>query len=160
VAAAAVGVVCACQAPPARHAATPDEVAGLCAGIPDSERDHPSALQPPELEGVRSAMGERRYIKFTRPELRGAELLVRPDRGISKQWLTRVVRCHVAYHDVAGSSLQESSPDPLVVNQPEITVDETDTCFVIRIKGSSKAEGEEILARAQRLVSPTQSAPR
>ena len=53
-----------------------------------------------------------------------------------------------------------SSPDPLVVNQPEITVDETDTCFVIRIKGSSKAEGEEILARAQRLVSPTQSAPR
>jgi hypothetical protein len=148
----------ACESSPVRHPATPDEVASLCAGIPDSERDHPSALQPPELEAVRSAMGERRLIKLTVPELRGAELLVRPNPGVSKQWLTRVVRCHVAYHDIAGPRLQESSPDPLVVDGSEITVDDTDTSFVIRIKGANKAEGQEILARAQRLVSSTPSA--
>jgi hypothetical protein len=156
----AVVLVCSCQAPAVHHAATPDEVAGLCAGIPDSERDHPSALQPPQLEGVRTAMGERRLIKLSVQEVRGAELFVRPNPGVSRQWLTRVVRCHVAYHDVAGASLQESSPDPLLVNQPEITVDETDTCFVIRIKGANKTDGQEILARAQRLVSSAPTASR
>jgi hypothetical protein len=93
-------------------------------------------------------------IKSYVQELRGAELFVRPTPGISRQWIARVLQCHVAFHDIAGPSLAETSPDPLVVDEAKFTVDETETAFVIRIKGSNKAEGQEILARAQRLVSP------
>jgi hypothetical protein len=142
----------ACARPAVHHVATPDEVASACAGVPDVERDHPSMLQPPELEGVRESMGEQRYIKFTRQELRGAELLVRPTPGVSRQWIARVIQCHVAYQDLPGAGVPEASADPFRVDEANITFGETDTSFVIRIQGANKAEGEEILARAQRLV--------
>jgi hypothetical protein len=142
----------ACARPPVHHAATPDEVASACAGVPDVERDHPSMLQPPELEGVRQSLGEQRYIKFTRQELRGAELLVRPTPGVSRQWIARVIRCHVAYHELPGTNAPQALDEPLFVDDAQVTFDETDTSFVIRIQGSNRAEGEEILARAQRLV--------
>jgi hypothetical protein len=109
-------------------------------------------LQPPELEGVRKSMGERRFIKYSVQELRGAELLVRPSPGISRQWIARVIRCHVAYHDLAGAGVPETPADPLFVDDAEISFGETDTSFFIRIQGSTMSEGEEILARAQRLV--------
>jgi hypothetical protein len=142
-----------CQgARPARPVATPEQVARMCAGVPEAERAHPSVLQPPELEDVRGATGERRLIKMTVQELRGADLLVRASPGLTKQWIARVVRCHVAYSDLSTAAGGEASPDPLLVDQAELSFDETETGFLIRIRGSSKAEGEEILARAQRLV--------
>ncbi len=150
--AAAIAGAFGCERQPVHHVATPDEVAGLCAGVPDAERDPPSMLKPPELESVRQAMGERRMIKSYVQELRGAELFVRPTPGTSRQWIARDLNCHVAFHDIAGPGLQETSPDPLVVEEAHFTVDETEVAFVIRIKGANKVEGQEILARAQQLV--------
>jgi hypothetical protein len=109
-------------------------------------------LQPPELEGVRQSMGEQRYIKFTRQELRGAELLVRPSPGVSKQWIARVIRCHVAYHELPGTNASQALAEPLFVDDAQVTFDETETSFVIRIQGATTSQGEEILSRAQRLV--------
>jgi hypothetical protein len=149
-----LAVLSACARPSVHHVATPDEVASACAGVPDVERDHPSMLQRPELEGVRESMGEQRYIKFSRQELRGAELLVRPTPGVSRQWIARVIRCHVAYSDLPGAAAPRIMPDPLLVDEANVTFDETETAFVIRIQGTNKTEGEEILARAQRLVAP------
>jgi hypothetical protein len=142
----------ACEHPATSRVATADEVANLCAGVPDAERDHPSMLQPPELESVRRSMGERHFIKYSVPELRGAELLVRPSPGVSRQWIARVIRCHVAYRDLPGTRVPETAADPLLVDNAEVSFGETETSFVIRIQGSTMSEGEEILARAQRLV--------
>jgi hypothetical protein len=148
----AVMALAACERRAVHPVASPDEVANLCAGVPDAERDHPSMLQPPELEGVRKSMGERHMIKYSVPEVRGAELLVRPSPGISRQWIARVIQCHVAYRDLPGGSSPESLSDPLLVDEAKVSFGETDTSFVIRIQGETMTEGEEILARAQRLV--------
>ena len=136
-----------------RHIATPEEMANLCAGVPDGEREHPSVLRPPELEGVREAMGERRLIKTSIQELRGAELVVRASPGMTKQWMARVLRCHIAYRDQTPAAMPaETFPDPLMVDRAEVTFDETETGFLIRIRGANKTEGKEILALAQQLV--------
>jgi hypothetical protein len=127
-------------------------MASLCAGVPDAERSHPSVLQPPELEYVRQAMGEKRLIKTTIQELRGAELVVRAAPGLTRQWMARVLRCHIAYEDVTGLSLPEASLDPFRVDTAEVSFDETETGFLIRIRATNKSDGEEILARAQRLL--------
>jgi hypothetical protein len=142
----------ACERQVVHPVASADDVANLCAGVPDAERDHPSMLQPPELEGVRKSMGERHMIKYSVTELRGAELLVRPSPGISRQWIARVIQCHVAYRDLPGARVPETLSDPLLVDEATVSFGETDTSFVIRIQGETMAEGEEILARAQRLV--------
>jgi hypothetical protein len=94
-------------------------------------------------------MGEHRYIKFTEPELRGAEIWVRSFPGMTKQWLARVLRCHAATE----SASTAIPSDPFVVGEsPDVLVLETDTGFVIRVAGHDKAEGLEILRRANLLV--------
>jgi hypothetical protein len=131
--------------------ATPDQVAAICSGIPEKEWQRPIFFQASDIEGIRPFMGERRYIKFTLPELRGADIFVRAGPGITKQWVARVIRCHVAWHDVYGPASQESFEDPLVVGRPDLSFMDNEIGFVIRIAGHDKAEGEEILRRAQML---------
>jgi len=101
------------------------------------------------VSAVRPLVGEHRYIKFTEPELRGAEIAVRSSPGMTKQWLSRVLRCHAAQEGAANAS----SSDPFVVGgSPEVAVVESDTGFVVRVAGHDKAEGVEILRRANLFV--------
>jgi hypothetical protein len=123
-----------------------------CMGIPREERERPVFLQGAALEGVRPVTGERRFIKTTVQELRGADIIVQAQLGMTKQWLARIVRCHLARHDVLGSGLRESFEDPLLAGVPEVSFDETETGFVVRIRGHDKVEGEEILRRAMRIA--------
>jgi hypothetical protein len=131
-----------------------DRQAWLCADVPEAEREHPSFLGPSGIEGVRPAMGERRFIKTTVPELRGAELTIRATAVMTKQWVARLVRCHVAWHDAVGPRAPEALEEPFFVGAPDLSFSEAETGFVIRIRGSDKAEGEEILRRARRLALP------
>jgi hypothetical protein len=91
-------------------------------------------------------MGEHRYIKFTEPELRGADIYVRSSVGLTRQWLSRVLHCHAARQSTQPLSQED---DPFVVGVSDISVLETETGFVVRVVGRDRAEGEEILRRAQ-----------
>jgi hypothetical protein len=99
-------------------------------------------------------MGERILIKTTIQELRGADLVIRARPGLTKQWLARVVRCHIAYRELPGTVVSSLSADPLVVDRAEVSFGETETGFLVRIRGMDRSHGEEILARAQRLAGP------
>ena len=124
----------------------------MCAGVPEDERQRPSPFRAASLEGTRPLLAERRLIKTTIQELRGAELFVRPTPGLTKQWIARIVRCHLAWLDTVGPSASDWFEDPLKVGVPEIHVDETETDFVVVIRGQDKTEGEEILRRARLLA--------
>jgi len=142
---------CVASVQPERPHATPESMAELCAGIPEAERERPSFMQPSGIAGIRPLMGEFHYIKFSEPELRGAEIAAAASPGATKQWIARVARCHVAWADAMGVA-HEPYEDPLMVGQPDISVSETETGFVVRVAGKNKAQGEEILRRAQLLT--------
>jgi hypothetical protein len=154
----AVGCAAAGCASSSRDVAAPDQMADMCRGIPEMERQRPTFLQSSGIESVRPFMGEQHYIKFTLPQLRGADIFVRAGPGITKQWVARVLRCHVAWHDAVGLSNQDGFEDPSTVNRPDLSFIEAETGFVVRITGHDKAEGEEILRRARRLTEPSGAA--
>jgi hypothetical protein len=125
-----------------------------CAQLPEVERDRPSLLQPDAIATIRPAMGERRLIKTSIEEVRGAEIALKATNGMTKQWVARVVRCYLAWRDVTGRNPQDSASDPFIVGSPEVSFGETETGFVVRIVGRDKSQGEEILRRAQRFTQP------
>jgi hypothetical protein len=128
--------------------------AQACAEVPALERDQPSFLQPNQIEGVQPFLGERRLIKTWVKEVRGAEVVIRASQGMTKQWVARVLRCHLAWRRVVDGGPGERLDDPFVLAQGSLSFDETETGFLIRIAGRDKAEGEEILRRAQHLAEP------
>jgi hypothetical protein len=131
-------------------------MADLCAGIPEGEAETLRFFAPNTLMGVRPFMGEHRYIKFTEPELRGADIHLRSTPGMTKQWLSRMLRCHAA---IRSSQAPSDEDDPFVLGLSDVLVLETEIGFVIRVAGQNKQEGDEILRRAQVYLSRRTQAP-
>jgi hypothetical protein len=131
--------------------------ARICLDVSEADRAHPPFLSVGGIEAVRPATGERRLVKTTVQELRGAELIIRANEGMTKQWVARVTRCHIAWHELVGARAPDVRDDPFLVGTPEISFDEDETSFIIRVRGNDKSEGEEILRRALLLAgrSPT-----
>ncbi len=90
----------------------------LCAGVAETDRARPVYFRSTEIAGVRPYIGERKYIKFTEPELRGAELVERPVTGTTKQAVAGAVRCHMAWRDSLGPAAQTDYEDPIAVGTP------------------------------------------
>jgi hypothetical protein len=149
---------CASRVPVATSAPVrvSDEVAELCAGVPEAQRERPHFLQRDGIEAVRELTGDERATKFAGTELRGAEIAVRARPDETRHRLARVLRCHMAWHDEM--MFTGDFDDPLRVGQPEISFDETERGLVIRIAGHDRQQGEEILRRAQALLEPTSAA--
>jgi hypothetical protein len=162
---ACVGVLvasAACGSSP-RPVATPspavsDEVADLCAGVPEAQRERPYFLRASGIETVRELTGEQRLTKFAKSELRGAEIEVRTAPEETRQRVARVLRCHIAWQDTMIFSMRARFEDPLRVGQPDISVDQTERGLVLRIAGHDRAQGEEILRRAEALLTPAATA--
>lgn len=138
------------SAPAPRAAALPasDRAADLCAGLPTPEQEHPSFLSEAWIEEVRPVVADDASMKF-RSELRGAEIVLRPHPTVTKHYVTRVLRCHLA--DPIGVAMNASFDDPLVVGTPEVSLAQASDRIVLRIAGRDDAQGEEILRRAERL---------
>jgi hypothetical protein len=134
--------------------------AQACLDVPALERDQASFLQPNQIESVGPFLGERRLIKTWVKEVRGAAVVVRATQGMTKQWVARVLRCHIAWRRVVDGGPRRRLDDPFDIAQADLSFDETETGFLIRIVGHDKAEGEEILRRTQRLAEPRPSESR
>ena len=143
-----------------REAAIPDRVADLCAGISPTERERPFFLQQGSIESVRELTGESPAAKFGKVELRGAEIAFRRNDVSTRHHTGRVLRCHLAWHDVLGLVDSSDFEDPLAVGSPDISIDETEAGLVLRIAGHDRAEGEEILRRAEALVAERSASAR
>jgi hypothetical protein len=129
--------------------ASSDRTADLCAGLPEVEHERPSFLRTDGIEAVHPVTAERSAIKFGEPELLGAAIVLRPRPTVTKPWVARVLRCHLA--DPVAVALSDRFGDPLTVGEPAVSVDETPGGLVVRIAGQGSAQGEEILRRAEQL---------
>jgi hypothetical protein len=159
----ALALASACGSTSVRAVAAPqagisDEVADLCAGVPEPQRERPYFLRASGIETVRELTGEQRFAKFAKSEIRGAEIAVRPAPQETRQRVARMLRCHMAWQDTMLFSTNDGFEDPLRVGQPNISFDQTERGLVIRIAGHDKEQGEEILRRAEALLAPTATA--
>jgi len=137
---------------PQAPAASSDRAADLCAGLPEVEQQRPSFLRADRIESVRPVTAESSATKFAGPELRGAEIVLRPSTTVTRHWVARVLRCHLA--DPVAVALTDGFEDPLVVGLPDVSIDPSSDRVVLRIAGRDGAQGEEILRRAERLYRP------
>jgi hypothetical protein len=125
-----------------------DRAADLCAGLSGTEQQRPYFLREDGIEAVRP-VHEGSGFRFASSELRGAEIVLRPAPAVTKHWVARVLRCHLA--DVVALAMRDTLDDPFVVGAPQVSLDETSDRIVLRIVGRDAALGEEILRRAEQL---------
>ena len=138
---------------PVAPASVSDRTADLCAGLPEVEQERPAFLRADGIEAVRPVTSERAGVKFAEPELRGADIVLRPSTTVTKFMVMRALRCHMA--DPVALALTEGFGDPLVVGEPAVSLEQTGDHVVVRIvAGHAGALGEEILRRAEQLQRP------
>jgi hypothetical protein len=148
----AAGTLCCAEPRVVSPAEAKQQLDELCAGVSEADRARPVYFRSTEIAGVRPYIGEHKYIKFTEPELRGAELVERAVTGTTKQAVASAVRCHMAWRDSLGPAAQTDYEDPIAVGTPAVSFSETETAFIVRIAGNDEKQGEEILRRARLLV--------
>ena len=138
--------------PPPRivpQAIASDRAADLCAGLPADERERPYFLRRDGIESVKRIGAEAPAPQREPAEPPGAEIVLRPSATVTKHWVARVLRCHLA--DPIALALRESFDDLLVVGSPDISLAEATERIVVRIVGRDVALGDEIVRRAEEL---------
>lgn len=129
-----------------------DAEAHSCAGISDADRDmspfdhrEDIASVEPLTEGTTS--GKAQLTTTT-----GAIVTFRAVRGMTAQWLQRVIDCHLARNASLGHDVPEMPSCPLVPKGASAKVSATQSGFAVAIRGDDGAAAQEILKRAQSLV--------
>lgn len=137
---------CASSAPRLTSAEIEVGDAHACDGIAERDRGPWDGSQ---IQAVTELREPRQMGKVATDVLCGAEIELRPTPLLTRAWLARASRCHVARH--ASALLPDRETDPLAVGQPTVSVRETDRGFVISVRGETEDEAKEILRRAQQL---------
>jgi hypothetical protein len=132
-----------------------ERVAELCAGVPETERARPYFLQGRGIAGVHELTRGQRHVKFAKSELRGVEIALRADPEETRHRADRLLRCHLVWREAVSLAADTLFDDPLTVGTPDVSLDETEGGIVLRIEGRDRAEGEEILRRAEALLGRT-----
>lgn len=127
------------------------DVQTSCAGVAEAERQHGPLFDRSRIEGAFDLVEAVPIGKTSWNHVRGAEVVVRSEPGVTRSWLTRVARCHVAMHATAQGPAA-ATDDPFAVGLPAVSVDEREASFVIAIRGHDDDEGREIARRAHALV--------
>jgi hypothetical protein len=135
-------------------AALREAEAKACIGIAADDRDMSPFEHGEDIAGVAPLNERRTSGKVSTEQPVGATVTFRAVQGMTAEWLQRVVDCHVARNASLGHNVPEMPNCPLVVKGAEARVSSTGNGFAVEIRSSDPAVAREILARAQKLVSP------
>jgi hypothetical protein len=83
---------------------------------------------------------------------KGAVISFRPVRGLTQEWLQRVIDCHLARNEVLAHDLAEMPNCPLVPKGVSAQAKSAGDHFVVEVSSDEPATAQEIWRRAQRLV--------
>lgn len=128
-----------------------------CVGIDADDRDISPFEHTEDIAGVAPLKipNPNSVGKLPNEALVGATVTFRAVPGMTAEWLQRVVDCHLARNASLGHVVPEMPNCPLVPNGATATVASTGSGFAVSIRSNDPSTAKEILARAQRLVSPT-----
>lgn len=124
-----------------------------CGQLPDAKAAAARFYQPGavlDAKPVERKFFKARAIQPTR--VVGAQMTVRAEKGMTSEYVQRVLACHVA------SGTPAHPNDPLHPSQgrvAELSVRSAGSALAVRVVGDSVAAGREILHRAQSLAADT-----
>lgn len=131
-----------------------DAEARACVGISPEDRDGSPFEHTEDIESVAPLKEWRRQNRRSYEELVGATVTFRAVRGMTAEWLQRVVDCHLARNASLGHVVPEMPNCPLVPEGASAMVSSTGRGFAVAIRSNDPAVAKEILGRAERLAPP------
>jgi hypothetical protein len=129
------------------------EEARACGGISDDDLKNAPFARPEEITSVQPLLVEA-YPRDDNPptyELGGAVVTVRASRGMTSEWLQRLVDCDLARGGMLADSVPEVPNAPLAFRDASAYVRSTGDGFAIEMSSDKQRIAREILASAERL---------
>ena len=130
-----------------------DAEAAACTGLSESDRDTSPLQRPGDIVAVqelRAPSGSYRAAGLTR--ISGAKVTIRAVPGLTKEYLQRLVSCHLARNSSMGHAMAEMATCPLGVKGATATVEGEGGAFVVRGTSEEDASATEIVKRARTLA--------
>lgn len=131
-----------------------DAEASACAGLSEDDRDASPFEHREDIAGVTELAEEVRLGHQVTHHLVGATIRFRAVRGLTREWLGRLVECHLARNASVGHDVPEMPDCPLVPRGVTARVSSTDAGFAVEVRADTDEGAAEVLRRAQALVAP------
>lgn len=134
--------------------------AGACTGISPRDRDESPFDHREDIAAVGPLHGAEPGTPAgpgfesgteRRARLEGAVITFRPVRGMTAQWLQRIVDCHLARAAALGHVVPEMPYCPLVLRGVSATVRAAPDGFAVAIRASDTNTAREVWRRAEAL---------
>lgn len=127
--------------------------AKACAGVAPEDRDTSPFYHREDIVRVDPLKDEPRPRGPGFTTLKGATISFRAVPGLTAEWLQRVVDCHIARNAAMGHNAPEMAYCPLVLKDVTASVTSTGDGFAITVSSTDPKTAEEILRRANALMS-------
>lgn len=126
--------------------------ASACAGLSEADRDTSPFDHRDDIVGVEDLRAQPATAKESQVSaLQGASISVRAVPGLTKEYLQRLVSCHLARNASMGFAMPEMTSCPLSVKGASATVESAGGAFRVDIKGDTKESAEAIARRTKEL---------
>ena len=129
-----------------------DAEARTCVGLRDEDRDTSPFAHREDIASVTPLTVNVPSGKGQYARTEGAIVTFRAVRGMSAQWLQRVIDCHLARNAAFGHSAPEMNFCPLALSNVAARVTATDAGFAVALRSDDEATRSEILRRSSALV--------
>lgn len=124
-----------------------------CIGIPDQDRDRSPFDNREDIDRVEPLTAISLSSKTgTTSRMLGSTIVFRAAKGMTAEWLQRLIDCHVARNAAMGWSLPEMNLSPLAVRGATATVSSTGRGFAVAVRADHPEAAMEIARRAATLA--------
>ncbi len=141
----------------AAAAALAEAEAGACIGLDEDTRDESPFMHRADIASVDELTEEVRVGRSVMRRIAGATIVFRAVRGMTAEWLQRVVDCHLARNAALGHDVPEMPYCPLVPRDVTAHVRSTGSGFAVDVRSGDHTSAAEVLRRARALVAQTQT---
>ncbi len=125
-----------------------------CGGLSEDERDASPFEHRRDITSVSELTAEVHLGHQISHRLVGATITFRAVRGLTGEWLQRLVDCHLARNAALGHEVPEMTECPLVPRGVSARVVSADAGFAVEVRADSDEGASEVLRRARSLVAP------
>jgi len=124
------------------------EERAACDGVPDAERVGGPFAQAQRVTNV-DVVRERVLLPKGFPQPVGVAVYLKAEPGMTKEWLGRIVACHVAHVAATGQVERQS---PLSVPNTQVTVSSTSVGFRVTVTSKDSGIARSVIDRGEELA--------
>ena len=132
-----------------------DAEARACVGLANADRDESPFAHRDDIASMSRLDGATSSGKSSSSKLAGGTVVLRAVPGLTKEYLQRVVDCHLARNASMGFAMPEMAFCPLAVQGARATVVSSGAGFGVEIRADGPDAASEVLKRARALVPGT-----